>query len=124
MIRISLPKKLFTFHNVSINPGQRAGTLSGGEQHFTFHNVSINPQWLAGTQNKCTTLHSTMFLLIPRTLHLPIYKVYFITICRTRHLQFFIHKFSALFKHKSSIFLINKCFVNLSDFFHIAGRQS
>ena len=55
----------FTFHNVSINTVNR-GCAEYVEHIFTFHNVSIN------TEGKCSnidfpfTLHSTMFLLIPR----------------------------------------------------------
>ena len=54
----------FTFHNVSINTAE--GILFGGEpDNFTFHNVSINTTTAWQYMDKESTLHSTMFLLIP-----------------------------------------------------------
>ena len=64
-------KEIFTFHNVSINTEQWDGTC-GVMIYFTFHNVSINTALRGATKMELDTLHSTMFLLIPHTPHLPI----------------------------------------------------
>ena len=55
----------FTFHNVSINTD-----IDWGNKeviiYFTFHNVSINTQEATDCGPFHTSLHSTMFLLIPQ----------------------------------------------------------
>ena len=55
---------IFTFHNVSINTD-----IDWGNKeviiYFTFHNVSINTQEATDCGPFHTSLHSTMFLLIP-----------------------------------------------------------
>ena len=54
----------FTFHNVSINTENP--DVSGVDfQNFTFHDVSINTKRAYGCFFKKSSLHSTMFLLIP-----------------------------------------------------------
>ena len=58
----------FTFHYVSINTiavGVSIATLTA----FTFHYVSINTPLKFQLLFLFVSLHSTMFLLIPRPLH-------------------------------------------------------
>ena len=54
----------FTFHNVSINTFYIVKNLFA-QRSFTFHNVSINTRIKFSITGPKTTLHSTMFLLIP-----------------------------------------------------------
>ena len=56
----------FTFHNVSINTASFE-LYDSFVPSFTFHNVSINTTYKIIDRNRNSTLHSTMFLLIPRT---------------------------------------------------------
>ena len=63
----------FTFHNVSINtstPVKKKTVVS----NFTFHNVSINTFLNSSPFRRITTLHSTMFLLIPNISHFRIFR--------------------------------------------------
>ena len=57
--------EFFTFHNVSINTCgldfKRTITIN-----FTFHNVSINTEKVDDTYSALVSLHSIMFLLIPK----------------------------------------------------------
>ena len=54
----------FTFHNVSINTQQHEWTVRK-KRVFTFHNVSINTSVSGSPAASDSSLHSTMFLLIP-----------------------------------------------------------
>ena len=129
----------FTFHNVSIN------TVFTGETEtlkdlFTFHNVSINTDFLHKLSVSFASLHSTMFLLIQITnFHSAICTIIFTfhnvsinTPCSTFTYNtsfilpfsvdlviynYFIHKIDIITLYKTSIFLINKGFVNLPGFF-------
>ena len=55
----------FTFHDVSINTPTNFVFLSSGYP-FTFHDVSINTGRAKFYPAKFLSLHSTMFLLIPK----------------------------------------------------------
>ena len=55
--------KDFTFHNVSINTGDK-GEKGDKDDVFTFHNVSINTLGSSDNVLSGRSLHSTMFLLI------------------------------------------------------------
>ena len=64
MLRDCQTRNIFTFHNVSINTEQ--GLLVRLPcKVFTFHNVSINTPSKLSLILADTSLHSTMFLLIP-----------------------------------------------------------
>ena len=55
---------VFTFHDVSINTTHHL-ILPLADRYFTFHDVSINTVVPLESVNRQTSLHSTMFLLIP-----------------------------------------------------------
>ena len=107
---------------------------------FTFHNVSINTDFLHKLSVSFASLHSTMFLLIQITnFHSAICTIIFTfhnvsinTPCSTFTYNtsfilpfsvdlviynYFIHKIDIITLYKTSIFLINKGFVNLPGFF-------
>ena len=67
-IRKTKREVLFTFHNVSINTRSSFSILSLVPL-FTFHNVSINTPTPLVDKLIISTLHSTMFLLIPFRLY-------------------------------------------------------
>ena len=86
---------IFTFHNVSINTAAPR-LVRSPEDCFTFHNVSIN--------TPCSTFTYNTSFILPFSVDLVIY-------------NYFIHKIDIITLYKTSIFLINKGFVNLPGFF-------
>ena len=86
---------IFTFHNVSINTAAPR-LVRSPEDCFTFHNVSIN--------TPCSTFTYNTSFILPFSVDLVIY-------------NYFIHKIDIITLYKTSIFLINKGFVDLPGFF-------
>ena len=88
-VKLLLGLQAFTFHDVSINT-DTTQSRKDSVLNFTFHDVSINTKvprvsWYSGS-----SLHSTMFLLIPVVYLSLQYRYNLTTFCQSCHFIIFI----------------------------------
>ena len=88
-VKLLLGLQAFTFHDVSINT-DTTQSRKDSVLNFTFHDVSINTSRHFQTQILQSSLHSTMFLLMPVVYLSLQYRYNLTTFCQSCHFIIFI----------------------------------
>ena len=88
-VKLLLGLQAFTFHDVSINT-DTTQSRKDSVLNFTFHDVSINTSFTAMKCQPHSSLHSTMFLLIPVVYLSLQYRYNLTTFCQSCHFIIFI----------------------------------